>query len=84
MEETAQVDRRTAEEIADNLNNVGHHVVVEDVLPAGDVVHGIGEAVADVTVGSPKVRIAPSRNFLGEVVRRLLQKKGPSDVVVVK
>lgn len=84
MEETAQVDQRRAQGITHELNNAGHPVGVEDVLPIGDAAHWIGGAVGGVTVGSPNTRTAPSKNFLGEVVKRLLQKRGPSDVVVVK
>lgn len=84
MEETAQVDQRTAQGITDDLNNAGHPVDVKDVLPIGDTAHWIGGAVGGVTVGSPNTRTAPSRHFLGGVVNRLLKMRGPNDVVVVK
>lgn len=84
MEEAAQVDRETAQEIVGELNKAGHSVGIEDVVPAGDIVHGIGEAVSSATVGSPGVRDAPSRNFLGEVFGRLEKMRGPDDIVVVK
>lgn len=84
MEETAQVDRETAQGIVGELKKEGHPVGIEDVLPAGDIVHGIGEAVSGATVGSPGVRDAPSRNFLGEVVGRLLKMRKPNEMVVVK
>lgn len=84
MEETAQVDQETAQGIADNLNKAGHSTGIEDVLPVVDTAHWIGEAVGGATVGSPGARTAPSKIFFGEVVKRLLQKRGPNEVVVVK
>ena len=84
MEETAQVDQKTAQEIAKNLNSAGHHVGVEDVLPVGEIAHGIGSGVQDLATGSSKVRTVPSKKGLGEFVDRLLKMREPNEEVVTK
>lgn len=84
MEETAQAEHQTAEEIAASLNNAGHPVGIKDVLPAEDLAYGIESTVGDFTTGKPKVRNAQSKKFLGEHIGRLLKMRKPNEEVMVK
>ncbi len=86
MEDAAQVDQETAQGIAAELNKEGHPSNAGDVLPvdAGDFVYGIGQAVGDVTTGSPKIRTTPSKKGLGEFVGRLFKMRKPGEVVVIR